>query len=223
MRPAVPGRLLRNDGLAVQRPHHVPGRTVAQPLILEGGEDARAATGQERRRVDRPAVLGDLTAEHQATEASAAELRDRLAGHHRLRHRLRGTNPTACHRQPSLLQERLGQVDRAQTVDEPADGHGRVPLVYTAIAGGVYHRPRIHGRDVRAGGGLGGDADQLAIGVHGRTAAVAAGDGGIGLDPGPAVAHTGLFGEAGDATAGEGDRLPADAGIAEDADRIAQV
>ena len=66
---------------------------------------------------------------------------------------------------------------------------------------------------------LGWDADQLADGIGAEAAAVAAGDGGVGLDPGAAF-DAPVGGEAADGALGEGDGLAADAGVAEDVERV---
>ena len=129
----------------------------------------------------------------------------------------------AFRRGPSrLLEQRSGEVDRAQAIDEAADRHRRVALIDAAIAVRVHHRPRIHGRDARTRCGLGGNRYELSRPIHGSPTAVASGDGGVGLDPGAVVADARLRRKARYTAAGEGDGLAADARIPEDGQGVAQ-
>ncbi|MBK9094030.1 MAG: hypothetical protein IPM84_14910 [Anaerolineae bacterium] len=88
---------------------------------------------------------------------------------------------------PRRFDQRPGQVDRAQSVQKAADRYAGILVVKLAIVIGVVHRATINHIRVLAGGRDRRHAHQQTIGVHRCPAAVAAGNRGVGLDPGPAL------------------------------------
>ena len=118
--------------------------------------------------------------------------------------------------------QRLGQVHRAQGVNKAAHRHTGVVLINDAVAVRVGDMPAIHDLAGAAGPALGGDAYEFSFVVDRRAPAISSGDGSIGLDPGPAGDAL-LAGKAAHLAARVGDRLPADAGIAEDEEVVADL